>query len=308
MSEQQPSDWRFASPRYWHVWLALGVMRAAAALPPVVQDGIGRGLGRLAYRLMSKRRRISKRNIQLCFPHFDEAEVDRVLRAHFLALGQTVFETGLCWWGSDARLSRLSQPEGLEHMHAALERGKGVLMLSAHFTSLEMGARLLCLYTDLHVMARKANNPLWDRTLKRMRGKHAGKLIARNDVRSLVRSLRNNKAVWFAPDQAPSQNKEVVLAPFFGEPAMTNTAASRLAKMTGAAVVPYFPLRTQDGHYRLLIGPQLHSIPSGDPLADAVQFHHMIEHTAKQAPEQYLWIHRRFKGRPAPHPDPYKGL
>jgi KDO2-lipid IV(A) lauroyltransferase len=300
--------YRFVAPRYWRAWTILALMRLVYVLPLRVQRALGARAGRLALRFLRERPEIARRNLAACFPEMSAADRETLLTRHFESLGIALFETALVWWAPDARLRDLARPEGLEHLHAALARGKGALMLSAHFTCLEMGARLLCLYTRLHVMYRAHENPLWEEILRRGRDAHAEKVIRRQDVRTLVRSLRNNKAVWFAPDQAPRMSKDAALVPFFHEDAVTNTSTSRIAEITGAPVLPYFPERLPDGRYRLIIGAPLENFPSGDRAADAARFNRLIEARAREVPEQYLWIHRRFKGRPPPYPDLYAGL
>jgi len=300
--------YRFVAPRYWRVWLILAVMRLMYALPLRLQRALGARAGRLALRLLHERPEIARRNLAVCFPELSETERETLLVRHFESLGIAIFETAVVWWAPDARLRALAEPEGLEHLQAALARGKGALMFSAHFTCLEMGARLLCLYTPLHVMYRAHENPLWEEILRRGRDRHAEKVIRRQDVRQLIRSLRDNKAVWFAPDQAPRPSKDTALVPFFHEDAVTNTSTSRIAQITGAAVLPYFPERLADGRYRLIIGAPLENFPSDDHVADAARLNALIEARAREVPEQYLWIHRRFKGRPSPYRDLYAGL
>lgn len=255
-----------------------------------------------------KRREIARHNINACLTYLSQDERDALVRAHFEALGIGALEMALCWWGTDERLRSLADPVGLEHLETALSRGKGVILLSAHFTCLEMGARLLCLYTPLHVMYRKNENPFWDEVLYRGRSGPAEHVFSRQDVRALIRSLRNNKAVWFAPDQVPKERKDAALVPFFGEPAVTNTATSRIARITGAAVVPYFPRRMPDGRYRMSFGAPLEGFPSGDPAQDALVFNRLVEEQVRKAPEQYFWIHRRFKARPPEYADLYQGV
>jgi KDO2-lipid IV(A) lauroyltransferase len=299
---------RFVAPRYWRIWILLAAMRLVYLLPMRAQRALGASCGRAALRLLHERPEIARRNLAACFPELSGAEREALLRRHFESLGIAVFETAVVWWAPDARLLPLARPEGLEHLEAALARGHGALLFSAHFTCLEMGARLLCAYTPLHVMYRQHENPLWEEVLRRGRDRHAEKVIRRQDVRALVRSLRENKAVWFAPDQAPQPSKDTALVPFFHDDALTNTSTSRIARITGAAVLPFFPQRLPDGRYRLVIGTPLEHFPSADPVADAARLNALIEARVRAAPEQYLWIHRRFKRRPAGYPDLYAGI
>ncbi len=299
---------RFLGPRYWGLWVLIAGARLLSLLPMALQRLLGRTLGRIGYYAFPFRRAIARRNLQACFPQADDAHIDRLLREHFQHLGIALFEIPTCWWAPDHRLLTLAEPVGLEHLQAGLAQGRGVVLLTAHFTCLEMGARLMCAYTPLHVMYRRHDNPLLQEMIRRTRGAHAEKIIERTDIRSLVRSLRANKAVWFAPDQTPRGGRDDVLAPFFGVPAVTNTATSRLAKLTGATVVPYFPERTADGRYRLIIGPPIEDFAEDDEVTGATRMNALIEEHARRNPSTYLWIHRRFKNRPDSLADLYAGL
>jgi len=289
---------RFLAPRHWPVWLGLGVVRLVAALPYRLQMGLGRVLGGLLPRLSARRRHIAATNLRIAFPELGEAERERLLAAHFRSLGMGMVETAMAWWSSDRQLAPLARVEGLEHLQAALARGHGVLLLSAHFTSLEIGGRLLSLHAPFHVTYRRHETPLFEEVMRRARERNFERAIPREDVRGFIRSLKGGHAVWYAPDQNYG-HKHSVFAPFFGTVCATNTGTSRLAKLSAAPVVPYFPRRLADGSgYVLHILPPLAGFPSGDPVADAARINGLIEAEVRLAPEQYLWIHRRYKDRP----------
>lgn len=305
LSSERVSLWNFAGPKYWPVWLGLALARLGSLLPYGLQLAIGRALGRLMYPVAGKRAKIARRNIELCFPDMPPDEVEALVRAHFASLGIAILETAMCWWAPDERLRKIMRVEGGEHLQAALSRGKGAIMLSAHFTTLEMGARLLSMTTPLQAMYRRHRNPLFEEIMRRGREQRAEKAIPRKDVRAMIRALKNNQPVWYAPDQSLG-TRFTAIVPFFSEPCITNTATSRIAKMSGAPVLPFFQERLPgtDG-YRILIGRPLENFPSGDDEADAARFNQLIESHVRRVPDQYLWVHRRFKGRPPPHPDPY---
>jgi KDO2-lipid IV(A) lauroyltransferase len=212
----------------------------------------------------------------------------------------------MSWWSPDERILALGTLDGAEHLEAALAKGKGVILLSAHFTTLEIGARALTVRGPINIMYRPTSNLVLERFLARNRSRHAKRAIPRDDVRTLISALKSNEAVWYAPDQA-YRKKGAEMVPFFGIPAATNTATSRLARMTGAAVLPYFVERLPGSRgYRMTIMPALEDFPSDDPARDALRFNELIEAHVRRVPDQYLWIHRRFKGLGKEYPDYYK--
>lgn len=292
-------------PRYWPTWLALGTLRLIEPLPYPVLMWLGRQIGNVTAHLPLRFVRIARRNLELCFPERSASEREKLLREHFRSVGIGIFETAMSWWSSDARIRRLTQLEGQEHLQAALARGHGAILLSAHFTVLEIGARALCAQWPVNIMYRPTRNAVLERFLMRNRGRRAKRAIPRDDIRTLISALKNNEPVWYAPDQS-YRKKGAEMVPFFGIPAATNTATSRLAKMTDAAVLPYFPERLPGSRgYRMTIHPALEDFPGKSPLADAQRFNEIIEAQVRRVPEQYLWIHRRFKGLSAEYPDHY---
>ncbi len=305
MAESNPRFSHFLAPRYWPTWVGLGVMRSLCLLPFGLQRGLGKVIGSLTYHVLSKRRRIAEKNLSLCFPDWDAPTRDRIVKENFKNLGQAIFETSMTWWGSKKRLENLEVVEGLHHIDEGLKKGKGVILLSAHFTTLELGCRLLLLHVPFHAMYRSHENPLFGEVMRRSREKLANVAIPKNEVRQLVRSLKGNHTVWYAPDQAYRGNNSISV-PFFGVPAPTNPATSRLAKMTGAPVIPFFSERNEEsGRYHLKVLPPIENFPTNDVAKDAVTVNALIEAQVRRAPEQYLWTHRRFKPLTPDQDDPY---
>ena len=291
----QPSLW---SPRYWPVHIGMGLGWLAAQLPFGAQIMLGGLLGRLAFYFMRKRRRIARINLGLCFPEQDTAARRALLRDHFRALGIGVIETAMSWWTPAARLQGLARIEGLEHLHAALHAGRGVILLSAHFTTLEIGGRLLSLHAPFHVLYRRHKNAAFEAVMQRARERHFEKAIPRDDMRGMLKSLKANMPVWYAPDQNYGAEHSIFVS-FFGIPASTITATTRLARISGAKVVPFFQERLPGAAgYRLRLYPALEDFPCDDEAADTQRINDLIEAEIRKMPAQYLWAHRRFKTRP----------
>ncbi|HEU4604041.1 MAG TPA: hypothetical protein VFS24_18850 [Steroidobacteraceae bacterium] len=295
--------YKFAGPRYWGVWLGLAFVRFVNLFPLRMQLAIGRGLGRIAYWVSRRDRRVATTNVAMCLPELSESERKQLVRNHFGSLGCAVLETGLVWWASEKRLRRWIRFEGAHHLEAALKGGRGALMLSAHFTTLEMGARALTLLGPTSVMYLTPRNALIAELSRRSRGRHTVQAVTSEQIRDLLQNLKNNLPVWYAPDQRFT-DKNSRLVPFFGQPASSNVATSRLAKISGAPVLPYFPERRADGKgYVVHIHPPWRNFPSEDPIADTQRFHELIEAHVRKYPEQYLWAYKRFR---RPGFDPYQ--
>lgn len=293
-------------PRYWPTWLGIVAIWALSWLPISLLLALGSGLGWLAGKLLRGRRRVVRVNLELCFPEFDAKTRERHVDAHFRALGAGLFEAAIAWFSPDWRLRPRGEVVGLENLQAAQADGSGVLLLTGHFTTLEIGARYLCLDgVKFHAMYRPYNNAVFDYFMHRWREGRSGlPALPRDDLRVLVKALRNGKAIWYAPDQSLDQRISV-FAPFFGVPVGTITATARLAQMGRAKVVPYFPERV-GGRYRVVIGKALEDFPAGDELADAMRVNQALEAGIRRAPAQYFWIHRRFKRVPPGTPNPYR--
>lgn len=284
-------------PRHWPAWLGIGAMALLARLPWPWQRGTGRLLGTLLRALLRKRRRIAQRNLDLCFPELDAGARRALLREHFAALGIGVFEFARAWWGSVAPLRRGLVVEGLEHIEAARTGGRGVIVVSGHFTTLEVCGRLMCDHVPLAGMYRPHAQPAMEWAVKRGRARYAAAMFPKQDVRGAVRHLKRGGLLWYAPDQDPSRGDSVYV-PFFGQPAHSLTSTHQLARLSGAAVVLYQHARRDDGGYTLKLWPAFDGFPSSDATADTARVMAGIETMARAAPAQYLWIHRRFKRRP----------
>ncbi|MGY1458306.1 LpxL/LpxP family Kdo(2)-lipid IV(A) lauroyl/palmitoleoyl acyltransferase [Luteimonas sp. A534] len=284
-------------PRHWPTWLGIGAMALLARLPWPLQRALGRGIGGLLRRVLPSRQRVAARNLELCFPELDAAAREALLRRHFASIGIGLFEFARAWWGSVAPLRRGLVVEGLEHMHAARADGRGVIVVSGHFTTLEVCGRLMCDYAPLAGMYRPHAQPAMEWAVRRGRMRYAAAMFPKQDLRGTVRHLKRGGLLWYAPDQDPSRG-ESVYVPFFGQPAHSLTSTHQLARMSGAAVLFFQHARREDGGYTLRLFPASADYPSRDATADTAEVMAAIETMARAAPEQYLWIHRRFKRQP----------
>jgi KDO2-lipid IV(A) lauroyltransferase len=285
------------------MWLGIALLRLAARLPWTLQRALGAGIGALAYRLAGSRRRAAATNLALCFPRMPHAEREALLRATFRDFGIGLFEFARAWWGSIDPIRRDVRIEGLEHLQALQARGRGVLLVSGHFMTLEICGRLLCDHVPLAGMYRRYRDPVMEWAVRRGRLRYAAAMFANEDIRPAMRHLKQGGFLWYAPDQ-DMRGKDTVFAPFFGVPAATITATHQFARLTGCAVVPFFH-RREGGRYVLRIAPPLDEFPSKDATADSARVNAAIEAMVREAPSQYLWIHRRFKRRPEGAATPY---
>ena len=293
----------FLRPRYWPTWMGLAVMRGIELLPLGAQRHVGGALGSLIRYLPLAYVRIARRNLELCLPRLSAQERDRLVDGHCHSLGLGLCETATTWWSSDARVRQLADVQGVEHLQAALKLGRGAILIGGHFTTIEIATRILGTVVPLSVLYRPTKNALLADTMYRNFRRH-GKPIAHDDIRGMIRALRKNEAVWYAPDQS-YRNKGAAMVNFFGIPAATTTATSRLARISGAPVLTYFPERLPGGRYRVVIGPPLEDFPGADVAQDVRRFNALLEAQILKVPEQYLWVHRRFKGLSADYPDYY---
>ena len=292
----RPAGKSLFSPRYWPTWIGLGLLWVNARANSYGGTLLlGSMLGNFARHLMARRRHVAEVNIGLCFPDVTKERREELLRAHFQSLGISALLLGFSWWAKSEKLTALLHADGLQHIVSALERKRGVIMLGMHFTDLDIVGRLLGEQLKIAVVYRQHENPVVERAYRLHRERHFAAAIPKSDTRGLLRTLKSNTPVWYATDQA-MRGKHSALVPFFGIPAPTNTGTSRLAKISGAPVIPAFGYRLPEKRgFRMVVQEPLTDFPSDDPIADTARINRVLEDAIRLAPEQYLWIHRRFK-------------
>ena len=285
-------------PRYWLTWLGIGVLWLVVQLPYPVIYRLGCGLGKLALRFMKRRAKIVHRNLELCFPEMSEQERRKMVVKNFESVGMGLMETGMAWFWPDSRVRKWFDVEGLDNLKRAQMQNRGVMVVGVHFMSLELGGRVMGLCQPMMATYRPHNNQLmeWVQTRGRMRSNKA--MIGRNNLRGIVGALKKGEAVWFAPDQDYGR-KGSSFAPFFAvENVATTNGTYVLSRLSGAAMLTVTMVRKADySGYRLYITPEMEGYPADENQA-AAYMNKIIEKEIMRAPEQYLWIHRRFKTRP----------
>ena len=283
----------------------LYVMRGVARMPWGVQRSLGSAAGWLLFHLMRRRRGIAETNLAHCFPTLCKTARSRIVRRHFRSLGLGLVEIAIAWWGNDEQMTARSHISGAEHLEAALSHGRGVILFGGHFTTFEIGGRILASRFKVGAIYRPHNDPWWDLMLRTGRTRYLSALVAHKDARAMVRYLGRNRILWYAPDQDYSGGRRV-FARFFAERAATTTATAWLARRSGARVVPFASYRrADDSGWDVVLEPALDGFPTGDDLADAERLNMVLEGQIERCVEQYLWVHRRFKTRPPGAPPVY---
>jgi KDO2-lipid IV(A) lauroyltransferase len=294
------------APRHWPAWLGVAMIWLIARLPQRALMWLGRCLGALVLRIPSARRHIAEANIALCFPELDAAAHRALVDANLRDIGLMLVEFALGWLGSDLRMTAIpTRIEGLEHLEAARAQGKGVLLVGGHFSHLELCARLVSRRIRIAGMYRRMDSTVFEWVVLRARLDYADAMFEKDDIRGTVKYLRSGGTLWYAPDQ-DMRSKDTVFVPFFGVPAATITATHHLARLSGAVVIPFFHRRLPGGQgYALRLGAPRDNSPGADVLPDTARVNACIEQMVREAPEQYLWVHKRFKTRPPGLPAVY---
>ena len=267
-------------------------------LPLSLLAAIGRGLGRLLYVLGPERRHVTLTNLRLCFPQMSAAERLALAKRHYEAFGRSVLERGILWWSGKGRIQRLVRIEGIEHWRAVADRP--VIWLAPHFVGLDMGGVRLTTEFRLVSMYSRQKNPVVDRLLLHSRTRFGNSPMAsrQDGLKPVVREMRKGLPFYYLPDMDFGA-RDAVFVPFFGVPTATVTAMSRLAKITGAAVVPCVTRQLPGGEgYVATFHPAWQDFPSGDVEGDTRRMNAFIEAEILKIPEQYYWLHKRFKTRP----------
>jgi len=288
---------RFLGPRYWSTWVFVAWLRFVAALPWRTAIRLHRFLGRLASPFMARKRAVIRRNLEICFPQLSENERAVLVARNVENISLFMAEVGISWFGAPEKYAHLFRIEGTEHLAAGLARGRGVVLFSGHFTTLEICVPTIKSLVPFYAFMFSARrNALLNEFQRRCRKRAAHVSVVAEDVRALLKLLKKNATVWYAPDQVRTERGE--LLPFFGEPSLWSTATSRLARVSGAAVIPFsFYRLPDDSGYVLRFREPLPDFPSDDVRHDTSRLLAVLEEFVKESPDQYFWTHKRFRGR-----------
>ena len=297
--------WSFLLPQYWGIWFGLICLLLITILPWVLQRQIAYMIANLCWHTLKSRRHITVRNLEVCFPEWSAQQVQHNAKMVFVDMMLGTFETLNAWYKPSWFKGR-TEIEGLEELKALQAQGHGIILLGSHSTLLDAGGYICSTFFDTDVVYRPQDNPLLDWLIYTAREPIYGEQIDHDDMRFLVKRLRNGKSIWYSPDQDFGL-KQGVMAPFFGTPAATVTAQRRLIKVGKAKMmsVHFYRIDDKNPRYKIIIEPELDHYPTQDEVTDATRINALLEMQLRRAPTQYMWFHRRFKTRPEGYEDIY---
>ncbi len=309
-----PFQRAWLAPRYWPLWLGIGVYWCVSKLPWRVRRQLGNWVGALAERYGERRQRIIDLNLSWCFPELNADERRDMARAFFRTFGCIAVDYGVLWWGAEDKVERMIRVHGTENIDQLRAQGRNVILITGHTVALDFGAAAFILRYRVTGPMNEARNPIinWFIARGRLRfgHRHGGHLFSRAaNVRAWIGKVREGELMYYLPDEDLGGTEKVTFAPFFGVPMATLTALGRIAKMARASVVPVMTFyNDNDGGYDVHVGAPLDDYPSGDEQRDADQQNQALEQLIHIHPEQYMWSLRMFQTRPEGEPNPYKAL
>ncbi len=292
-------------PRYWLLWITIGFLSLFCLFPLKARWAFGETLGILGFIVARKRRRIVRENIRACFPNLTEKELAERVFKNFKSSGIAILETFEAWFFPKRDFESLVKFEGLELLESAKNKGRGVILLGVHLCALDLCGAALSRKIPFHVMYKRNRNLLINTIMTQGREQNFESTVERRNIRDVIKILKSGSILWYGPDQDYG-NKHSIFAPFFGVPAATITATSRIAHSTKAQLIFMSQYRDREkGKYLVKLERISSAFPSNDMLVDCKLVNKKIEEAILFAPEQYWWLHRRFKTRPSEEPSLY---
>ena len=287
------------------MWILLLFMWLGSKIQFKIQLILGKAIGKLLYLVLKKFKKIATINISYCFPDKNKAQVNSLVKQHFKAIGISIFEASNAYFASNNKIKKIVIINNEHHLIKALNEKQSIILFTAHFTPLMLSARVMLLKHKIANIYRPQNNKLFDRIMCYSYTKHGATMIKANS-RSILKALHKKIPIWYAPDQDLGE-KNSVFAPFFNRQTATVSATSRLAKIKNTVIIPYFFTRTANGYEANFQAP-IKNYPSNNAITDATKTNKIIEKQILKAPEQYIWIHKRFKTRPKGENYIYKNI
>ncbi|MGP1958310.1 MAG: Kdo(2)-lipid IV(A) acyltransferase [Arsenophonus sp.] len=309
MIKTSPFKISYLCPQYWLIWLVTGIFYLLVLLPYPIIYWLGIRLGRLSKFFLKKRLQIAKRNLELCFPKMNKQKQEKMINKNFESVGMGLFETAMAWYWPDKRVRRWFTIKGHNNIEKIQITGQGIIVVGIHFLTLELGARIFGILNPGIGVYRPNNNPVmnWLQTRGRLRSNKF--MLDRKDIKGMIRNLKQGEILWYAPDHDYGPKKSVFV-PFFKVKYTATTMGTHiLTKLANPIMIPFTPRRLANAKgYELLIQPAITDFPQKDEISTAIFMNKLIEKKIMQAPDQYMWLHRRFKTRPDSMPSLYGDL
>lgn len=299
MIKSPPFKKSFLQPKYWLTWFGIGLLYILVLLPYPVIYWLGTRLGRFSKVFLKKRVQIAERNLELCFPQMPKDERNALINKNFESVGMGLFETGMAWFWPDWRVKRWFKISGRENIQKVQETGQGIIVIGIHFLTLELGARIFGMLNPGIGVYRPNDNPVmdWLQTWGRLRSNKF--MLDRKDLKGMIRNLKAGQILWYAPDHDYGPRKSVFVPLFAVDKVATTTGTYILAKTSNPAFIPFTPKRLPEGKgYELIISPPVADFPIDNEENTAKAMNKVVEQEILRAPDQYMWLHRRFKTRP----------
>ncbi len=291
--------------KYLPSWVIYGLIWLLAQLPYRIFNSLGNGLGRLIKFAIPTRKKVVARNLEICFPELGHKQREKLSNQHFKELGLMLTQTLKAFLGNTKNIEQTAIINGAEHIQACLDKNQGVLLVAGHFTALDIGGKILCKKFSIAGMYREHKHPLTEYVVTKSRLKYATHMFKRDELRPIIKHLKTGGILWYAPDQDYRRGQSVFV-PFFNHPASTITATHQMARLSKCTVLFFHVKRNnKKPFYTLTISKPLDNFPTKDAVADTTRVNQGIEEMVKISPEQYLWVHKRFKTTEGNKSDPY---
>lgn len=288
---------QYLHPKYWPTWLGIGIMFLMSLLPQKAKMSLATTLGTLMYKKGGIRLLVTRTNIQACFPELSEDQQEQIILNSFIANMKGMVESTTAWWGNHKTIIDKLDVYGFEHYQEAVDRGKGVILVGGHFSILDLAGPLVHSILPFNYMYRPNDNPLFNAVIERHRMSYSNQKFNKYELKEMSEFIKQGHTVWYGYDQDFGARRSV-FAPFFGIQTATVKATMQLPRTTGATVVMVSQFREDNDRYSIRFSPIFEGIAEDDDITAATRLNKQLEDFIRIHPEQYLWMHRRFRTRP----------